>query len=239
MSPHTRRAPTPPGGRKDGDTLPQAPADSTLVDVLLAEVFGFAAAAFGIAQGVPQARRVRSLGHSRGVSLATWLMMTASSAAWLGYGIRTASPSLVASTVATGFINASVALAVAGSVRSLRSRMAAVAAVFVVGAVVLPNWIVSPVLFFFTFSRLPQIARSWKSRRAASGETAVSMSSIALGIACLLCWEVYSILLKSPTLVGTTTIALVTNLAVAWLEISNRRRALRHATPVAVENTAG
>ncbi len=233
MSTRTRRATTPSEGRKDGNTRPGAPVDSTLVDVLLAEVFGFAAAAFGIAQGVPQARRVRSLGHSRGVSLATWLMMTASSAAWLGYGIRTASPSLVASTVATGFINASVALAVAGTVRSLRSRMTVVATVFIVGAVVLPNWIVSPVLFFFTFSRLPQIARSWKSRRTGVGETAVSMSSIALGVACLLCWEVYSVLLQSPTLIGTTTIALATNLAVAWLEISNRRRASVGSEPVA------
>lgn len=164
-------------------------------------------------------------------------MMTASSAAWLGYGIRTASPSLVASTVATGFINASVAIAVAGSARSMRGRMAAVTAVFIVGAVVLPSWIVSPVLFFFTFSRLPQIARSWRSRRTEAGETAVSMSSIALGVACLLCWEVYSILLQSPTLIGTTTIALVTNLAVAWLEISNRRRAVQDPAPVvAAEN---
>ena len=59
------------------------------------------------------------------------------------------------------------------------------------------------------------------------------MSSIALGIACLLCWEVYSVLLKSPTLIGTTTIALATNLAVAWLEISNRRRAAIDSEPVA------
>lgn len=200
--------------------------------MLLAEVFGFAAAAFGIAQGIPQARRVRALGHSRGVSLATWLMMMASSAAWLGYGIRTSSPSLVASTVATGFINAGVALAVAGSTRSLRLRMAAVAAVFVVGAAVLPTWIVSPMLFFFTFSRIPQIARSWKSRRTSTGDTAVSMTSTMLGVASLLCWEVYSILLMSVTLVGTTTIALATNLAVAWLEFSNRRRAGQHPSPV-------
>lgn len=156
----------------------------------------------------------------------------ASSAAWLGYGIRTSSPSLVASTVATGFINAGVALAVAGSTRSLRLRMAAVAAVFVVGAAVLPTWIVSPMLFFFTFSRIPQIARSWKSRRTSTGDTAVSMSSTMLGVASLLCWEVYSILLMSVTLVGTTTIALATNLAVAWLEFSNRRRAGQHPSPV-------
>lgn len=208
--------------------------------MLLAEVFGFAAAAFGIAQGIPQARRVRALGHSRGVSLATWLMMMASSAAWLGYGIRTASPSLMVSTVATGFINAGVALAVAGSTRSLRVRLAVVAGVFVVGAVVLPTWIVSPVLFFFTFSRIPQIVRSWKSRRTGTADTAVSMSSTMLGVACLLCWEVYSILLMSVTLVGTTTIALATNLTVAWLEFSNRRRAGQNPAPVAAaDNAAG
>lgn len=158
-------------------------------------------------------------------------MMTASSAAWLGYGIRTMSPSLIASTVATGFINGSVALAVAGHSRQLVMKLAAVAVAFVAVAALLPTWIVSPILFVFTFSRVPQVMRSWKSRRTGGGESAVSMGSIALGIGCLLSWEVYSILLASPTLIGTTTIALVTNLTVAWLEISNSsKRSARAAT---------
>lgn len=159
-------------------------------------------------------------------------MMTASSAAWLGYGIRTMSPSLIASTVATGFINGSVTLAVAGHSRRLVMKLAAVAVAFLAVAALLPTWIVSPILFFFTFSRVPQVMRSWKSRRTGGEESAVSMGSIALGIGCLLCWEVYSILLVSPTLIGTTTIALVTNLTVAWLEISNKSaRAARANAP--------
>ena len=185
-------------------------------------------------QGLPQARRVRALGHSRGVSLVTWLMMTGSSAAWLGYGIRTESPSLIASTVATGFINGSVALAVAGHSTRLVTQMAVVSVGFVAVAALLPLWVVSPMLFAFTFSRVPQVMRSWKSRRTGAHDSAVSMGSIALGLGCLLCWEVYSILLASPTLIGTTTIALVTNLTVAWLEVSNqsaRKKAAVSSSP--------
>ena len=68
----------------------------------LAEFFGFVAAALGVLQALPQTLRVRRLGHGRGVSLAMWLMMTGSSSVWLGYGLRIGSPSLIASTVATG-----------------------------------------------------------------------------------------------------------------------------------------
>jgi hypothetical protein len=40
-------------------------------------------------------------------------------------------------------------------------------------------------------------------------------------MACLVCWEFYSFLLRSPTLVGTTSISLVSNIIVAYLELTN------------------
>lgn len=190
--------------------------------MLVAELFGFAAAIQGVLQGWPQARKVRMLGHSTGVSLAMWVMMTASSAAWLGYGIRTASPSLIASTVATGMINGNVVIAISNDRSGLVARMVPVFVVVTVGATLLPTWVVTPVLFFFTLSRVPQVARSWKTRRTGGGTTAVSFVSNALSIGCLVCWMVYSVLLQSPTLVGTTSIALTLNLVVVWLEVRNR-----------------
>lgn len=195
--------------------------------MLLAEIFGFAAAVQGVLQGWPQARKVRSLGHASGVSLAMWVMMTASSAAWLGYGLRTASPSLIASTVATGVINANVVLAISNNRAGLAARMAGIFVVVTAAAALLPVWIVNPLLFFFTLSRVPQVARSWKTRRMGGGTTAVSFASNALSLGCLSCWMAYSVLLASPTLIGTTVIALTLNVVVIWLERSNSVRADR------------
>lgn len=197
--------------------------------MLLAEVFGFIAAALGVMQGLPQARRVKSLGHSRGVSLAMWMLMTSSSAAWLGYGIRTGSPSLIVSTVATGLINARVVLAITDDARRVVPRILAAFLVVVAVAAVGPLWVVNPALFAFTLSRVPQIIRSWRSRRTGLESSAVSVGSIALSMGCLLSWEVYSVLLRSPTLIGTTTMALMTNIVVAWLEFSGRNRSREHA----------
>jgi hypothetical protein len=47
------------------------------------------------------------------------------------------------------------------------------------------------------------------------------MGMISLSIACLLAWEVYSILWESPVLIGTTTVALIGVVMVAYLELSN------------------
>lgn len=190
--------------------------------MLAAEIFGFIAAILGVMQGIPQARRVRTLGHSQGVSLAMWMLMTSSSAAWLGYGIRTGSPSLVVSTVATGVINARVVLAITADARRVAPRIALVFAAVVVTASIGPLWVVNPALFAFTLSRVPQILRSWRSRREGTGSSAVSIGSIAVSMGCLVSWEFYSVLLRSPTLVGTTTLALLTNIIVAWLELSGR-----------------
>jgi uncharacterized protein with PQ loop repeat len=190
--------------------------------VLAAEIFGFIAAILGVMQGIPQARRVRSLGHSQGVSLAMWMLMTSSSAAWLGYGIRTGSPSLVVSTLATGVINARVVLAITADARRVAPRIALVFAAVVVTASIGPLWVVNPALFAFTLSRVPQILRSWRSRREGTGSSAVSIGSIAVSMGCLVSWEFYSVLLRSPTLIGTTTLALTTNIIVAWLELSGR-----------------
>lgn len=199
--------------------------------MLVAEIFGFAAAIQGVLQGWPQARKVRTLGHSSGVSLAMWVMMTASSAAWLGYGIRTASPSLIASTMATGIINGNVVLAISNDRAGLVARMVPLFVAVTAGAVVLPGWVVTPVLFVFTLSRVPQVARSLKTRRMGGGTTAVSFVSNALSLGCLLCWMVYSVLLQSPTLIGTTSIALTLNLVVLGLEMSNRSAARERSAP--------
>lgn len=186
-----------------------------------AEFFGFVAAVLGVLQAWPQARKIRTLGHGHGVSITMWILMTGSSAAWLGHGIRIGSPSLIASTIASALMNLTVVLALTSSPPKVVMRFLVLSSVTVILMATLPLWITTPILFGFTFSRVPQIHRSWKSKRNKVPGSAVSMGMIMLNIACLLAWEVYSILWKSPVLIGTTTIALVLSLLVAFLELSH------------------
>ncbi len=186
-----------------------------------AEVFGFVAAVLGVLQAWPQARKIRTLGHGHGVSITMWILMTGSSAAWLGYGIRIGSPSLIASTVASIFMNSMVLLALTSSPRVIIFRIAALSSATALLIATLPLWITTPILFAFALSRVPQIHRSWVSKRNKVPGSAVSMGMISLSIACLVAWEVYSILWKSPVLIGTTTVALISAVLVAYLELSH------------------
>lgn len=190
----------------------------------VAEFFGFVAAILGVIQAWPQARRVRSLGHSEGVSVVMWSMMVGSSAAWLGYGIRISSPSLIASCTASGIMNMNVVLAIFGRPRVTLPRFAVVFAVVMAAVIWLPSFLVTPLLLTSNLSRVPQVVRSWKSKRDGVRESAVSVGWMVTGLVCLLSWEVYSVLFKSFTLVASTTLALVLSLAVAWFELSNMPR---------------
>lgn len=190
----------------------------------VAEFFGFVAAILGVIQAWPQARRVRSLGHSEGVSVVMWSMMVGSSAAWLGYGIRISSPSLIASCTASGIMNMNVVLAIFGRPRVTLPRFAVVFAVVMAAVIWLPSFLVTPLLLTSNLSRVPQVVRSWKSKRDGVRESAVSVGWMVTGLVCLLSWEVYSVLFKSFTLVASTTLALVLSLAVAWFELSNKPR---------------
>ena len=193
--------------------------------MFVAEVFGFVAAVLGVVQAWPQARRVRRLGHSQGVSAVMWSMMVASSAAWLGYGIRISSPSLIASCTASGILNMNVVLAVSGRPREIIPRFAGVFVVVMFAIMWLPGWVITPLLLASNLSRVPQVVRSWKSRRDGVRDSAVSVGWMVTGLVGLLSWEVYSVLFRSFTLVASTTLALVLALAVAWLELTNRPRA--------------
>jgi uncharacterized protein with PQ loop repeat len=118
-------------------------------------------------------------------------------------------------------MNLTVVLALTSSPRVIVVRFTVLSSVTVLLIATLPLWITTPILFAFTLSRAPQILQSWKSKRNNIPGSAVSMGMVALNVACLLAWEVYSILWKSPVLIGTTTMALVLTLFVAYLELTN------------------
>ena len=188
----------------------------------VAETFGFIAAVLGVIQAWPQARRVRQLGHSQGVSVVMWSMMVGSSAAWLGYGIRIGSPSLIASCTASGVMNMNVVLAIFGRPTRTIARFGVVFAFVMLAIMWLPEWAITVLLLASNLSRVPQVIRSWSSKRDGLGQSAVSVGWMMTGLVCLLSWEVYSVLIGGFILIGSTTLALALALAVAWFELSNR-----------------
>ena len=80
--------------------------------MMLAEGFGFVGGALSMLQAVPQVRRVRALGHGRGVSLTAWQFTFAANITWLGYGLRMPSPSLVVTNMVTAVLSAAVIVAI-------------------------------------------------------------------------------------------------------------------------------
>lgn len=185
----------------------------------LAEVLGFVGGAIGMFQALPQARRVRSLGHGRGVSLATWVLTFVVGASWFGYGIREASPAVFVTNFVSTLITGSVVAALVGT-ESRPLMWLPVFGLAVVGLVqVLPSALLSAFLVALTASRTPQVLKSFRNRREGH-PTAVSISALMVGIASLLCWEGFGLLSHRPLMLVTTTIAITLSAAIALLEFT-------------------
>lgn len=190
------------------------------------ELFGFLGGIIGVVIAVPQVRRVRSLGHGRGVSIPTWVLTFLVSAAWLGWGLRVGSPSAIASNFVAGLLNATVVASLLGRRRATMPALLAAAAVAIGLAQLLPEALLSAVLVALTVSRLPQVKQSWDNRRSPH-ESAVSLGSLAVAVVSMLCWEAYALLEQRYLVNLTSTIAITLVLAIAWIEARAPRVATR------------
>lgn len=187
-----------------------------------AEIFGFAGGTLSMMQALPQARRVRALGHGRGVSIPTWVLTFVANATWLGYGIKIASPSLTLTNAISAGLSATVLMVLLDS-KFRPALVLPIGGFMAVSLVqVVPEALVSMLLVSLTLSRLPQAMQSYRNRRDGV-VSAVSMQSVMLSVGGLMCWEGFSILSGRPFLVLTTSSALSLSLAIAFFELSSRR----------------
>lgn len=179
----------------------------------------------GIVQGIPQVVRIVRLGHGEGLSWASRLMMLSSSMAWMSYGIRVESPSIIVTNLICLLLEVLVVFMLAGvSLSSVASSVAILGASLAV-PLALPLAVVSVVMFAFTTSRVPQIVTSYRSRREGLQQSAVSMGSLATSIVSLLCWMTFSVLSHRYLLIGTTSMAMSITLGVTYLERTTPRAA--------------
>ena len=184
---------------------------------VIAEILGFMGGTIGILQGVPQALRIRRLGHADGVSLSHWYFMATQFAAWVGFGLRVDSPAIWVTNALTFATSAAVIFGIqssklkAGAYSLLLATAAATFTWF--GPGLLVDWF----LIAMVASRLPQLIRTFRNRKTAD-PTAVSISSLAISLASMAFWFAYAIINVNTLVIITTIIAVSITLATAIIE---------------------
>ncbi len=188
-----------------------------------AELLGFASGAIGMMQALPQAQRVRSLGHGRGVSLAAWVLQFTVGAAWCGYGIRIASPSVAFTNVIATSLTGTVVFALLSDRPRVRPWLPVFGIATAALAAVLPMAITSAVLVALTVSRTPQVRQSYRTYLAGH-PTAVSLPALGVSMVSLIGWEVYAVMVHRGLMLLTTSIALALTVIIASIEYAAGRR---------------
>ena len=188
-----------------------------------AELLGFIAGGLGMFFGLPQALRVRKLGHGRGVSLISWMLQFGVATSWAAYGFDIDSPSVLLTNVGAGLVNASVIFAIIrNNVKTLviLSGYAAGLSALILN---LPSAIVSALLIALVFAQSPQIVKSFKNLTIGA-ESAVSVSALSVSSVSILLWFIYAVLADVPLILLSTTIAVSINISIIVLELIGKRR---------------
>lgn len=197
--------------------------------MISAEVVGFIAGALGMFFGLPQALRVRRLGHGRGVSLISWLLQFGVATSWATYGFDVKSPSVLLTNVGAGIVNATVIWAI------IQNRLKSIAilityvAVLATLVLMLPSALVSALLIALVFAQSPQVYKSYQNIKGGN-DSAVSVLALSVSSFSIFLWFIYAIMIEDTLIKVSTTISFSTNVSIIVLEIIGKRsRALNAA----------
>jgi uncharacterized protein with PQ loop repeat len=197
--------------------------------MISAEVVGFIAGALGMFFGLPQALRVRRLGHGRGVSLISWLLQFGVATSWATYGFDVKSPSVLLTNVGAGIVNATVFWAI------IQNRLKSIAilityvAVLATLVLMLPSALVSALLIALVFAQSPQVYKSYQNIKGGN-DSAVSVLALSVSSFSIFLWFIYAIMIEDTLIKVSTTISFSTNVSIIVLEIIGKRsRALNAA----------
>jgi uncharacterized protein with PQ loop repeat len=194
-----------------------------------AELVGFIAGGIGIFFGLPQALRVRKLGHGRGVSLISWTLQFAVAASWATYGFDTKSPSIMLTNLVALLVNASVIMAILrNNVKSI-SLLIIYAAMWATLIISLPSAAVSTLLVALNFAQSPQVVKSFHNIRVGK-DSAVSVTALSVSCFSILIWILYGFMADDSLIKVSALVALSINSLIIALElIGKRKRALESA----------
>jgi uncharacterized protein with PQ loop repeat len=194
-----------------------------------AELVGFIAGGLGMFFGLPQALRVRKLGHGRGVSLISWMLQFGVATAWAAYGLDVDSPSVLLTNVGAGLINASVIMAIMRNNLKSIATLVIYASVLTALVLLLPSFLVSALLISLVFAQSPQIMKSYKNISIGK-DSAVSITALSVSSFSIFLWFVYAIMVSDALIIVSTVISFSSMISIIILEsIGKRRRGLKSA----------
>lgn len=191
--------------------------------MISAEVVGFIAGALGMFFGLPQALRVRRLGHGRGVSLISWLLQFGVATSWATYGFDVKSPSVLLTNVGAGIVNATVIWAIIQNRLKSIVILTTYVAVLATLVLVLPSVLVSALLIALVFAQSPQVYKSYKNIEGGK-DSAVSVMALSVSSFSIFLWFIYAIMISDTLIKVSTTISFSTNVAIIVLELIGKRR---------------
>lgn len=189
-----------------------------------AELLGFIGGGIGIFYGVPQALRIRRLGHGTGVSLPTWLLTYGVSTSWAAWGFGVHSPSALIMNIGGAVVNGSVVVAIMPSLRKAILSLISITVVLWFLVLALPDAIVSVLLTALVFFLAPQVVTSFRTLRDGM-ISVVSMKALTVSMMSNVFWIAYGLVTKIYLILLTSGIAMTMILIVMTLELLAQRKA--------------
>jgi uncharacterized protein with PQ loop repeat len=184
---------------------------------VLGQIFGFAGGIIMIATGLPQTLRIRKLGNTDGLALSPWILMLFTFSAYAAYGLMQDSVAIWSTNALTFLTTAMVVTAFKGN--SIRNWLFILAGGLAWGFLItlMPTILASIILAALTANRVPQLILSWINRHTAM-VTAVSIPSLLITMASVLCWLIYAFLERDYFIVFTSFLAIGITLITALVE---------------------
>ncbi len=189
-----------------------------------AELLGFIGGGIGMFYGVPQALRIRRLGHGTGVSLPTWLLTFGVSTSWAAWGFGAHSPSALIMNIGGALVNGSVVVAIMPSLRKAILPLISITIVLWFLVLTLPDAIVSVLLTALVFFLAPQVVTSFRTLRDGT-ISVVSMKALTVSMMSNVFWIAYAFAREIHLVFLTSGIAMTMILLVMTLELLAQRKA--------------
>ena len=188
-----------------------------------AELLGFIGGGIGMFYGLPQALRIRRLGHGVGVSLPSWLLTFSVSMSWAAWGYGANSPSALIMNICGALVNGSVVLTIMPSMRKAILYLLTITAALWFLILTLPDPIVSALLIALVFCLVPQVLESLRSLK--NGTTsAVSIKALTVALLSNIFWIAYAFVREIHLVFLTSGIAMTMIFIVMALELLSQRK---------------
>ena len=188
-----------------------------------AELLGFIGGGIGMFYGLPQALRIRRLGHGVGVSLSSWLLTFSVSMSWAAWGFGVNSPSALIMNICGALVNGSVVLAIMPSMRKAILYLLTITAALWFLILTLPDPIVSALLIALVFCLVPQVLESLRSLKHGT-TSAVSIKALTVALLSNIFWIAYAFVREIHLVFLTSGIAMTMIFIVMALELLAQRK---------------